>query len=104
MTDEKAREVLGDVRVYLASRSSLENEMFAGHTFTDICNAIQVLEQGDVLDKIRAEINSYGSIWVEYKITGHTDRDIENIVENVLKQAKKQVLDIIDKYKTESEE
>ena len=52
-----------------------------------------------VLDDIRAEINNYGSMWVEYKIIGHTDRDIENIVENVLKQAKEQVLDIIDKYR-----
>lgn len=57
-----------------------------------------------VLDKIRAEINNYGSIWVEYKIIGHTDRDIENIVENVLKQAKEQVLAVIDKNKAESEE
>lgn len=45
MTNEKAREVLGDVRAYLASRSSLENEMLAGYTFTDICNAIKALEQ-----------------------------------------------------------
>lgn len=58
----------------------------------------------DVLDKIRAEIANYGSIWVRYKIIGHTDQDIKNIVENVLKQAKEQVLDIIDKYKPESED
>ena len=58
----------------------------------------------DVLDKIRAEIDSYGSIWVEYTIPGNTHRDIENIVENVLKQAKEQVLDIIDKHKAESED
>lgn len=45
MTNEEARGVLGDVRAYLASRASLENEMFAGHTFTDICNAIKALEQ-----------------------------------------------------------
>lgn len=56
-------------------------------------------EVGDVLDKIQTEINTYGSIWVQYEITGHTDRDIEKIVENVLEQAKEQVLDIIDKYK-----
>ena len=61
----------------------------------------------NVLDKIWTEINNYGSIWVEYKILGHTDRDIERIVENVLKQAKDQVIEIIDKiidkYKKESE-
>ena len=45
MTREEAKEVLGDVSAYLASRASLENEMLAGHTFTDICNAIKALEQ-----------------------------------------------------------
>ena len=45
MTLAEARGVLGDVRAYLASRASLENEMLAGHTFTDICNAIKALEQ-----------------------------------------------------------
>lgn len=57
-----------------------------------------------VLDKIRTEISEYGSIWVEYKITGRRDKDIEQLVTDVLKQAKKQVLDVIDKYRTESED
>ena len=56
-----------------------------------------------VLDKISAEIAEYGSIWVEYKITGNSNRDIEKLVGDVLSQAKKQVLDVIDKYKAESE-
>lgn len=56
-----------------------------------------------VLDKIRTEISEYGSIWVEYKITGRRDKDIEQLVTDVLKQAKKQVLDVIDKYRGESE-
>lgn len=56
-----------------------------------------------VLDKIRTEISEYGSIWVEYKITGKRDKDIEQLVSDVLSQAKKQVLEIIDKYKEESE-
>lgn len=60
-------------------------------------------EQTNALDKARAEIAAYGSIWVEYCILGHTDHDIEKIVENVLKQAKEQVLAVIDKYR-ESEE
>lgn len=51
MTIEEAREVLGDVRAYLASRASLENEMLAGHTFTDICNAIKTLEIELLTDK-----------------------------------------------------
>lgn len=66
--------------------------------------AIKALEQESVLDKVRAEIAEYGSIWVAYAITGHSDRDIENLIEGVLKQAKEQVLNIIDKYRTESEE
>ena len=57
-----------------------------------------------VLDKIRTEISEYGSIWVEYKITGRRDKDIEQLVTDVLKQAKKQVLEVIDKYRTESED
>jgi hypothetical protein len=66
--------------------------------------AIKVLEQEPVLDKVRNEIAECGSIWVAYAITGHSDRDIENLIEGVLKQAKEQVLNIIDKYRTESEE
>lgn len=64
----------------------------------------EVLEKELVLDKIREEISEYGSIWVEYKITGRRDKDIEQLVSDVLSQAKKQVLEIIDKYKAESEE
>lgn len=56
-----------------------------------------------VLDKIRTEISEYGSIWVEYKITGRRDKDIEQLVTDVLKQSKKQMLDVIDKYRGESE-
>lgn len=52
MTREEAREVLGDVRAYLASRASLENEMLAGHTFTDICNAIKAVEQEHCKDAV----------------------------------------------------
>lgn len=64
---------------------------------------IKALEQESALDKVRNEIAEYGSIWVAYAITGHSDRDIENLIEGVLKQAKEQVLNIIDKYRTESE-
>jgi hypothetical protein len=40
---------------------------------------------------------------VEYKITGRRDKDIEQLVSDVLKQAKEQVLEVIDKYKAEIE-
>ena len=45
MTKEESTNVLGDVRAYLSSRATLENEIFAGHTFIDICNAIKTVEQ-----------------------------------------------------------
>ena len=67
------------------------------------CLKMDKAEQTNALDKARAEIAAYGSIWVEYCITGHTDHDIEVIVERVLKQAKEQVLAVIDKYR-ESED
>lgn len=69
-----------------------------------VADAIKALEQEPILDKISAEITEYGSIWVEYKITGRRDKDIEQLVSDVLSQAKKQVLEVIDKYKVESEE
>ena len=47
-------------------------------------------KQERALDKIRSEIAG--------------DKDIEQLVSDVLSQAKKQVLEIIDKYKGESEE
>jgi hypothetical protein len=79
---------------------------------TEICTSLgeaidtmrkyQKLERA--LDKIRTEIAEYGSIWVDYKITGRRDKDIEQLVSDVLSQAKKQVLDVIDKYRGESED
>ncbi len=71
----------------------------------DVIEALDVLiKQEPVIDKIRGEIADYGSICVSYAITGRKDSDIERLVKSVLKQAKEQVLDIIDKYKAESEE
>lgn len=61
-------------------------------------------KQERVLGKIREEIAEYGSIWVAYAITGKSDEDIEQLVSDVLSQAKKQVLEIIDKYKAEGED
>lgn len=62
-------------------------------------------DKQEVLNKIRAEIAEYGSIMVSYAITKDTktDKGIEKLVSDVLKEAKEQVLEIIDKYKAESE-
>ena len=63
-------------------------------------------QQESVLDKIRAEIADYDSIWVAYGITDKTktDKGIEELVTDVLSEAKRQVLDIIDKHRVESED
>lgn len=68
-------------------------------------DAIKALEQESVLDKIRAEIAEYGSIRVAYAITDetYTDKGIEELVTDVLSEAKRQMLCIIDKYKVEME-
>lgn len=42
---ESYEEIVEILRAYLESQASLENETLAGHTFTDICNAIKALEQ-----------------------------------------------------------
>ena len=62
--------------------------------------------KSDVLDKIRDEIAEYGSIMVAYAINKDTktDKGIEKLVSGVLKQVKEQVLEVIDKYKSESED
>ncbi len=99
MTREEAKEFLKEIAWDLGFTGIEEYGCKDGEKMRE---AIEVLEQEqntDVLNKIKAEINEYGSLCVEYKIIGHTDKDIENIVEDVLKQAKQQVLDVIDKHK-----
>lgn len=66
-------------------------------------NAIKTLEQEDVLEKVRveieAEMNNCSSMWVGHEFIGHTDQYIENVLHNVLSQAKERMLNIIDKYR-----
>ena len=52
----------------------------------------------EVLQEIRQEIAEYGSICVEYVARNQGDRDIELLIEDVLRQAKEQVLEIIDTH------
>lgn len=106
MTREEAKEVLGDVRAYLACRAILENEILAGHTFTDICNAIKTLEQepfinkpciskgvchedkNKVLDKISAEIERVEK-WLDCE--GYNAYNVYiafNSIKRVLKEAR----------------
>ena len=65
---------------------------------TDSFRLFEAIANGIPLDDIKAEINQYGSIWVQYTIKGHTDKDIEDLIEDVLSQAKRQVLNIIDRH------
>ena len=92
----------------------MELKRFSGTTqlrlsanFCEALNtAIKALEQDSVLDKIRAEIAECGSIRVTFAITDETktDKGIEKLARDILARAKEQTLDIIDKYKAESEE
>ena len=75
------------VETLIADNERLKKEIIASAETTRL-----------ILDSIRSEINQYGSIWVQYQIKGHTDKDIEDLIEDVLSQAKRQVLDIIDKH------
>lgn len=92
-----------DIKAFKMAIKALEQETFINKP---CCISGEVCEHDKnvVLDKLRAEIAEYGSIWVEYKITGRRDKDIEQLVSDVLSQAKKQVLEVIDKYRGESEE
>ena len=56
-----------------------------------------------ILKQIKDEISEYGSIWVEYTIEDRTDKGIEQLVKNVLRQARNSVLEIIDKHLEEFE-
>ena len=85
--------------------ATLKGEKPHGKIYEEHKLILELLEQKPVLDKLRAEIAEYGSIMVSYAITKDTktDKGIEKLVSDVLKQAKEQVLQIIDKYKAESE-
>ena len=100
MKNETARREIESLDYYLQNHTTDYSEK----SHMAMMMAIKALEQEPILDKIKAEIAEYGSIWVEYKITGRSDKDIEQLVSDVLKQAKEQVLDVIDKYKAESED
>ena len=102
MTRKEAKSCIGTIEMLQRLAYNIHGVMDV--IDADNCNKIiKALEQEPVLDKISAEIAEYGSIWVEYKITGRRDKDIEQLVSDVLSQAKKQVLEVIDKYKAESE-
>ena len=112
MTNKEEQEVVRSVfRAYI-------NDLKAHSTKTDRPTfkmleevkdkAIQALAQEDVLEKVRVEIeteiNNCSSMWVGHEFIGHTDQYIENVLHNVLSQAKERMLNIIDKYKAESED
>ena len=88
-------------------------------TMVDFCNTvIKALEQeptkndlgvdctvssydtNEEMEDIRNEIFSYDASFIEYTIEGHSDSDIEKIVENVINQFKDLVLDVVSNHIT----
>ena len=90
MTIEEAIICLKGIKIY--GRDTF-NEQSDWQGCLDI--AIKSLE---AWEKVKEELKEYGSLWVSYTIKEHTDKAIEDIVEDVLKQAKQQFVEIIDKH------
>jgi hypothetical protein len=67
-----------------------------------LCISENICEHDKIaaLEEVRNEIAEYGSIWVQYVITDKTKtvKGIDKLVEDILKQAKEQVLKILDEY------
>lgn len=104
MTRKEAKEVLGDVRAYLACRAILENEILAGHTFTDICNAIKTLEQEPFINKdcVSKGACHEDKIRVLDKITTEMEQLTVTVDTNHNQYvSKNDVINIINKYMTE---
>lgn len=55
------------------------------------------------IKKIRDEIAESGSLCAIYAITDTSEKGIEKLIQNVINQIKKQVLNIIDRHKEEQE-
>ena len=51
-------------------------------------------------DALKKTFNEFPCLWVQYTIAGHTDKDIENIVDDVLKQAKQTIISEINEQPT----
>jgi len=71
----------------------------------DLIEALTMaIKSFEAWEKVRTELSEYGSICVMYTIKGTTPQDIENIVDDVVGRAKKQMLAIIDKHIKEVKE
>ena len=51
-------------------------------------------------DALKKTFNEFPCLWVQYTIAGHTDKDIENIVDDVLTQAKQTIISEINEQPT----
>ena len=107
MTEEEAKRYAENMTYHEAiyNLKQAKSVPYRKATFIKVNELLNELEREPVIDKIRAEIAEYGSIMVTYAITKDTktDKGIEKLVSGVLSQAKEQVLEVIDKYKAESE-
>ena len=90
----------------MVDEENCENCPCYGETGTDHCekDAVRVaIASLEAWEKVRTELSEYGSICVMYTIKGTTPQDIEDIVDDVVGRAKKQMLAIIDKHIKEVE-
>jgi len=100
MTIEETIKILKDGRENLYGVLDYSVPYKQQTTLVALDMAVKSLE---AWDKVKEELKGYGSLWVSYTIKDHTDKAIEDIVENVLKQAKQQFVEIIDKHLLEVE-
>ena len=77
-----------------------EREHFVNHCGYKHTEADVIVPE---LEKVKAEIEN-SSIWVQYSIKGHTNKDIEDIVNDVLKQAKQSFIQKLDNHISELKE
>ena len=81
---------------WLEQEPTTKNDLGVDSTPHFICSH----DTNEEMEDIRNEIFSYDASFVEYTIEGHSDSDIEKIVENVINQFKDLVLDVVSNHIT----
>ena len=116
MTREQAKKYIGELKMYANSQgwdeeyqiacdiamNELEQEPTTKNNLGVDCTPHFICshDTNEEMEDIRNEIFSYDASFVEYTIEGHSDSDIEKIVENVINQFKDLVLDVVSNHIT----